>query len=105
MEKLLEAGLAEDSAEHLLRTYGSRAMLLIHLLMEEPLWRERIAPTLPHIRAEAIFSERYEMAVCVQDFLERRTDLALRAKMEGLDLELELDNLLLASKGMAAAYI
>lgn len=105
MEKLLEGGVAEDSVEHLLRTYGSRAELFVPLLAEEPSWRERIAPPLPHIRAEAIFSERYEMAVCAQDFLDRRTDLALRAKMEGRDLELELDNLWITSKGVTAAYV
>ncbi len=105
MEKLLEAGIAPDCVEHLLRTYGSRALLFVRLLAEEPLWRERIAPPLPHLRAEAIFSQRYEMAVCAQDFLERRTDLALRAKMDGLDLGLELDNLWAASKGMMAAYV
>nr|MBA3805900.1 FAD-dependent oxidoreductase [Acidobacteriota bacterium] len=105
MEKLLGAGIAQDCVEHLLRTYGSRALLFVRLLAEEPLWRERIAPPLPHIRAEAIFSQRYEMAVYAQDFLERRTDLALRAKMDGLDLGLELDNLWAASKGMMAAYV
>ena len=104
-EELLEAGVTETSVEHLLRTYGSRALLFVQLLTEEPLWRERIAQPLPHIRAEAIFAERYEMAVCAQDFLERRTDLALRAKMEGIDLELELDDLRAASKGMTAAYV
>lgn len=102
-EKLLEAGVTETSVEHLLSTYGSRALLFVPLLIEEPLWRERIAPPLPHIRAEAIFSARYEMAVCAQDFLERRTDLALRAKMEGLVLE--LDDLWAASQGMTAAYV
>jgi glycerol-3-phosphate dehydrogenase len=102
-EKLLEAGVALHSVEHLLRTYGSRAHLFIELLAEEPQGRELIAPPLPHIRAEAIFSQRFEMAVCVQDFLERRSDLALRAKMEGLDIELE--SLWSASQANTVAYV
>ena len=89
MDRLLEAGLAPDSTEHLLRTYGSRALLFVELLGEEPLWREKLAPPLPFIAAEAVFSMRYEMAACAEDFLERRTDLSLRAKMEGSSLEPE----------------
>lgn len=84
-KKLLEAGVRQDCAQHLLRTYGSRALLFVELLAEDRTWRERIIPALPHIRAEAVFSMRYEMATCAEDFMERRTDLMLRAKMEGFD--------------------
>jgi glycerol-3-phosphate dehydrogenase len=86
--KLLSAGVGQDSAEHLLNTYGGRAVLFADLLAEEPAWRERIAPSLPFIRAEAVFSMRYEMAVRAEDFTERRTDLALRAEVLGQRLEL-----------------
>lgn len=102
-EKLLEAGVALDSVEHLLRTYGSRAHLFLELLAEDGHGRELIAPPLPHIRAEAIFSRRFEMAVCPQDFTERRSDLLLRAKMEGLELELESAGS--ASQANAVAYV
>lgn len=88
-EKLSEAGADRDSVTHLLNTYGSRAALFADLFSEEPTWRERIAPPLPFIRAEAIFSMRYEMATCAQDFAERRTDLALRAQVEGQSLDLD----------------
>lgn len=104
-EKLQEAGLSHDSVEHLLGTYGSRALLFVELLAEDRAWRERIAPPLPHIRAEAIFSMRYEMATCAQDFTERRTDLMLRAKMEGRKLELELENLWPSLQETAVAYV
>ncbi|HEV2912209.1 MAG TPA: glycerol-3-phosphate dehydrogenase/oxidase [Pyrinomonadaceae bacterium] len=88
-EKLLGAGVAPESVAHLLHTYGSRALLFVDLLDEEPAGREAIAPPLPFIRAEALFSMRYEWAACAQDFTERRTDLALRAKVEGITLELD----------------
>ena len=88
-----EAGLAEDSIDHLVQTYGSRANIIADLLAEEPSWSRRIAQGLPHILAEALFSRRYEMATCPQDFLERRSDLALRACAEGVSLAPELDQL------------
>jgi glycerol-3-phosphate dehydrogenase len=104
-EKLLKAGLRQDSVEHLLGTYGGRALLFVELLAEDRVWRERIAPPLPHIRAEAVFSMRYEMATCAQDFTERRTDLLLRAKMEGRSLELELESLWQSLQETAVAYV
>jgi glycerol-3-phosphate dehydrogenase len=88
---LEEAGLAQDSIEHLLRTYGSRAVLIADLLAEEPAWRRRIAQGLPHILAELPFSMRYEMTTCARDFTERRSDLALRARADGVALAPELD--------------
>lgn len=107
MERLLEAGLPEDSARHLLRTYGGRALMFVELLAENGAWRERIIPPLPHIRAEAIFSMRYEMATCAEDFTERRTDLMLRARMEGCFEDTELEEFRNSSRALqecAAAY-
>ncbi|HVG32262.1 MAG TPA: glycerol-3-phosphate dehydrogenase/oxidase [Pyrinomonadaceae bacterium] len=91
-KKLLDAGVRQDSVEHLLSTYGSRALLFVELLAEDHTLRERIIPPLPHIRAEAVFSMRYEMATCAEDFMERRTDLMLRAKVEGCFDEVELED-------------
>jgi glycerol-3-phosphate dehydrogenase len=88
---------------HLLKTYGSRALLFLDLIAEEPALREPLAPPLPFIRAEAAFSMRYERAACAQDFMERRTDLALRAKVEGITLE--LDGLWRADAASPVAYV
>ena len=101
--KLREAGLLEDTIAHLLGTYGSRALLFVDLLAEEPFGRERIAAPLPFIRAEAAFSMHYEMAACASDFAERRTDLALRARVEGINLE--LDDVWRAALESAVAYV
>jgi glycerol-3-phosphate dehydrogenase len=105
MEKLLEAGVGQDCVEHLLRTYGSRALLFVELLAENHTWCERIAPPLPHIRAEAVFSMRYEMATCAGDFLERRTDLMLRAQMEGRFDEVELEEFWQSSQESAVVCV
>ncbi|HEX8138999.1 MAG TPA: glycerol-3-phosphate dehydrogenase/oxidase [Pyrinomonadaceae bacterium] len=87
--KLRESGAGPNTVAHLLDTYGSRALLVADLLAEEPAWLEPVAPPLPFILAEAIFSMRYEMATCAQDFAERRTDLALRAEVEGRSPDLD----------------
>lgn len=102
-EKLREAGLPEDTIAHLVGTYGSRALLFADLLAEEPFGKEQIAAPLPFIRAEAAFSMRYEMAACAEDFAERRTDLALRARVEGI--RLELDDVWRAALESPIAYV
>lgn len=79
-DKLRRAGVTDQSAAHLIRSYGGRAALFDDLISEDPELRNRITPALPHLKAEAVFSRRHEMAVCAEDFIERRTDLALCAK-------------------------
>lgn len=92
-QSLLKAGIEEDSVAHLISVYGSRSLLFTELVAENPAWRKRIVPVLPHIWAELAFAQRAEMAVHPQDFLARRTDLALRAKAETCALPLELETL------------
>jgi len=87
---LLKMGVEGDSVDHLIRTYGSRAALFANLLAEEPELARTVSPKLPHIFAEALFSIRYEMAVRPQDFFERRGDLALSLKAEGIHAPHEL---------------
>ncbi|HEX8890641.1 MAG TPA: glycerol-3-phosphate dehydrogenase/oxidase [Pyrinomonadaceae bacterium] len=87
---LLEMGVEEESAHHLLRTYGSRAALFHNILAAEPELARRVTPALLHIAAEAPFSIRHEWAVTPQDFFERRTDLALSMKATGASVPREL---------------
>jgi glycerol-3-phosphate dehydrogenase len=83
---LLQHGLSHVSAAHLTDTYGARAAAFVTLLRERPDWARRIAAPLPHVWAEVGFAMRHEMAVCADDFLRRRGDLALRLAAEGLDV-------------------
>ncbi|OLE53387.1 MAG: hypothetical protein AUG51_13210 [Acidobacteria bacterium 13_1_20CM_3_53_8] len=80
---LMRLSIEEESADHLIRAYGSRSLLFADMLTEERELARRITPSLPHIAAEVPFSIRYEMAVRPQDFFERRSDLALCLKAEG----------------------
>ena len=84
-DRLQARGLSDSVIGRLIATYGSRATLFEDLLAENRAWRNPITPRLPHIMAEAAFSARHEMAVCENDFLERRSDLSLCAKAEGID--------------------
>lgn len=88
---LLEMKVDEDSAHHLIRTYGSRAALFAEMLVKEPALARRINSSLPHILAEATFSIRHEWAARAEDFFERRSDLALSLKAEGESLPADLN--------------
>jgi glycerol-3-phosphate dehydrogenase len=94
---LLEMKVDEDSAHHLIRTYGSRAALFAEILAKEPALARRINSSLPHILAEATFSIRHEWAARAEDFFERRSDLALSLKAEGETLPADLNRFWRAS--------
>jgi len=68
-----EYALPADSARHLARKFGTRALQVLELLRENPAWKEPIASGLPAIQAELVFCIRNEMAETIEDLLARRT--------------------------------
>jgi len=60
-------------ARHLAGRYGSESGALMALVAADPTLGEPLVPTLPYLRAEAIYAVRYEMARSVDDVLARRT--------------------------------
>ncbi len=85
-------GLSKESAEHLVRGYGDRALAVLEIAAETGL-TEPLVPGQPPIGAEALYCARSEMAIQLSDLLERRTRLALTDRRagigpEGLALEL-----------------
>jgi glycerol-3-phosphate dehydrogenase len=72
-----------ETAEHLIRSYGGnyRAVLEIAGASEE--LKARLVEYLPHIEAEVVYAARSEMAATVEDFLARRTRIALLAPDHG----------------------
>jgi glycerol-3-phosphate dehydrogenase len=102
-DRLRDVGLCDSAINHLVSTYGSRAERFAELLFENPAWRNPITPHLPHIKAEAIFSARHEMAVREEDFLERRSDLALSARAAGLEASSLLPRHLWQTRSMKMA--
>ncbi len=80
---LRRAGVGPESVTHLIDSYGGRSAQVLDLLQEHPEWRSPLVPGLPHIWAELPFVRECEMAVKPEDYLYRRSDLALTAAAEG----------------------
>ncbi|MBI4166184.1 MAG: FAD-dependent oxidoreductase, partial [Acidobacteria bacterium] len=71
----LEYGLPKDVAERIVRTYGSRWLLVLDLVKEDKAFAELLPGTPTLLAAEVEFAIRHEMAVTVEDFLLRRSGL------------------------------
>jgi glycerol-3-phosphate dehydrogenase len=70
--------------EHLVRAYGADLAQILALLNERPGLAERIAPDLPVIGAQAVYAVRHEMALTLEDVLDRRTHVLNLAADQGL---------------------
>lgn len=70
-----EFQLPEKVARHLIFTYGRGVEELLPLLREDASLGEPIVTGLPFIWAELPYSVRREMAMCLDDFLIRRTHI------------------------------
>lgn len=73
--------LTPDTIRHLQSRYGARWQRVADLAMDKPELKERIIGTEPDILAEAVYAKEFEMAVSFDDFLRRRTMLALKAPL------------------------
>jgi glycerol-3-phosphate dehydrogenase len=80
-----EYALAADIARHLSGKFGSGALPILRLLKENARWRDRIAPELPVIHAEIVYSIRNEMAETIEDLLARRTGAQLYSWKQALE--------------------
>ena len=66
-------GVAQETADHLAKLYGSRASQLLDLVSEDRSLVEPLAPDYPDIAAQVIFAVRFEQCVRASDFINRRT--------------------------------
>lgn len=95
--RLLGAGRRQrpdGSAEsHLYGRYGTLADEVRALVAADPALGAPLAPGQPHLRAEAVYAVRHEMALTVDDVLTRRTRIRLfdrRAAMEAAHVVADL---------------
>jgi glycerol-3-phosphate dehydrogenase len=65
---------------HLAGRYGGEARTVIAMIQADPGLGETLVPTLPYVRAEAVYAARYEMAHTLTDILSRRTRALLLAR-------------------------
>ena len=77
--RLVQAGSITPSARaELAARYGFRTGLLDRLIELNPALAQPLAPHCPVLAAEAVHAAKFEMALTLEDFLLRRTALALR---------------------------
>ncbi|MEM8983746.1 MAG: glycerol-3-phosphate dehydrogenase [Pseudomonadota bacterium] len=76
-EKTQRPWLRSETAAHLLRVYGSRALDVIALADTNPEWRETICAWTGAIAAEVPFACRFEFARNLDDVINRRTMIGL----------------------------
>jgi glycerol-3-phosphate dehydrogenase len=73
-------GLRPDTVARLDR-YGAAAAVILDLIAADPALAARVVPDLPYIMAEVVYACRYEMALTLDDVLDRR----LRVNFEAWD--------------------
>ncbi len=71
-------GVAEDVLASLVGRHGGETPAVLQLASGRPELLEALVPGLPHLRAEAVWAVRHEMAMTVDDILSRRTRSVLR---------------------------
>jgi glycerol-3-phosphate dehydrogenase len=76
-EPLTSLDQADPLTAHLVSRFGSEAPEVLALIAVDPALGEPLVPGFPHVRAEAVFAVRHEMATTLTDVLERRTRLHL----------------------------
>ncbi len=70
-------GLTEESARHLVDTYGTDHVRVLGQAVREPGLLEPVVDGSPVLRAEVAHAASEEMAVTLKDFMRRRSDLML----------------------------
>lgn len=92
-------GLADDIIEHLGGAYGADALEVLALVEEHRALGERLLGDLPFIAAEVIYGCREEMALTLEDVLQRRTHIALEDRLRGLGVAATVARLMAAELG------
>jgi glycerol-3-phosphate dehydrogenase len=87
-------GTTEARLEHLTGRYGGDARTLLAMVQAQPELGEPLVPTLPYLKAEAVYAARYEMATTVDDVLSRRTRARLLARDASAAVALDVAHLL-----------
>ena len=78
-------GLSRQAAYHLVETYGTEYVKVLAYARQSPDLLKPLAPEVPILAAEAIYAVEEEMALTLEDFMSRRTDLMLFETQHGLE--------------------
>ena len=104
-EAPVAAGPAGDVAatRHLVARYGSEARVVVAIVAADPALGEPLVPSLPYLRAEALYAVRYEMARTLDDVLARRTRALILARDASAAAAPAVADLLAAELGWSEA--
>lgn len=78
--------VAADVVERLVSLYGSNGERMVEAMANDPKLGERCAADSPVTYSEVAYAVREEMALSVEDFLERRARVFLWSRHNGLDI-------------------
>ena len=104
-ELAAELGVGTDVVQQLQRRYGGEAMAVLGLSVDRPELRARLVAGLAHIEAEVVYAARFEMAMCVDDVLSRRTRALLLDARSAVTAAARTAELLAAELGWDAARV
>jgi len=96
-------GVGEDVLGALVGRHGGETPAVLELASGRPELLEPLVPGLPHIRAEAVWAVRHEMAMTVDDVLSRRTRSVLRRALAAADAAPGVGELLAPEWGRTSA--
>jgi glycerol-3-phosphate dehydrogenase len=96
-------GPLTDPADHLMSRFGTDARVVAAMVDAHPALGEPLVPTLPYLRAEAVYAARYEMARSVDDVLARRTRAVLLARDASMAAAPDVAGLLARELGWTVA--
>jgi glycerol-3-phosphate dehydrogenase len=92
-----------ETVRHLMRSYGGNFEEVLEIARESSDLRARLIEGLPHIAAEIVYAARSEMAATVEDFLSRRTRIALLARDHGHSCAIDVARLMGRELGWSSA--
>jgi glycerol-3-phosphate dehydrogenase len=84
LDELTSSGASEDLSTRLWRRYGAQSIAMLEDIREDPKMAEPLIEGTDYIRCELTQAARREMIVTLEDFLRRRSKLALVARHEDL---------------------
>ena len=101
----LRGATGAPPTDHLTSRYGNDARVVRAMVAADPSLAEPLVPTLPYLRAEAVYAARYEMARTVDDVLARRTRSLILARDASVEAAPAVAQLMAPELGWDAAEI
>jgi glycerol-3-phosphate dehydrogenase len=88
-----DLGISRELLDHLAHRYGGDARTVVAMMEADPELAKPLLPDLPHVRAEAVYAVRYEMAQTLEDVLSRRTRALLFDRDVAVDHAMDIARL------------